>query len=115
MLVPILAIISSFKFGQASVLSLRSVSDDLENSATFFYQLGKMSNDGKKFVGDESAVGNATLEGADYLKWSGANDALAALVVGQIGVSLDPSAESIPTARERAQMSLNLSAAEVAK
>lgn len=83
-------VLSSFKFGTADTLLLRSVSDNLSDSATFFWQLGKMvkGEENESFVGDDSATGNAFLSGEAYAKWSGANDALPALVVSQIGVTL---------------------------
>lgn len=112
MIVPITPVSSSFKFGTATHLLLRSVSDDLETSAIFFWQLGKLVTpelrtvtstklvsgksvtaeedvqDPDGFVGDDAATGNCTLSGADYSAWTGSNVTLPVLVVSQIGVTL---------------------------
>lgn len=97
MLVTIVPVQSSFKFGQADTLRIRSISDNLSDNAAFFWQLGKMitpeptpnnPNPSAVFSPDENATGNATLSGAQYAAWTGANDDLPHRIVSQIGVTL---------------------------
>lgn len=98
--------IDLFKFGSADTLLLRSNSDDLATSATFFWQLGRMVTPDPilavvsdnpdlahpaqtfdpYFVGADSVIGNATIDGPAYQSWDGSNAQALALVALQIPV-----------------------------
>lgn len=105
MIASIQPILSSFAFGTADKINIRLISDNLSTEAQFFFQLGKMvvtreaadavtGDDGNVttpaiteelgFKGDDHAVGNVTLSGADYSAWNGGNDTIAALVIAKI-------------------------------
>jgi hypothetical protein len=106
MLTKILPVQSSFAFGLADCVSLRSVSDNLATSATFLWQLGNLipataeipatETDPavpaapESFKADDNAAGNVTLDGEEYANWSGANDELIALLLPKIGPGLTP-------------------------
>lgn len=99
-------VVSSFSFGQADAVSLRSIADNLADSATFFWQLGRIvpavdaipaageapAVDAvpESFDADPAAVGNVTLSGEAYAAWSGSNEELPALLLPLI--KLNPAA-----------------------
>jgi hypothetical protein len=55
----------------AEWISLLSVNDNLETSATFYYNLSTNAKDEQDvdIVGDSLAVGNLTIDGQDYQDW----------------------------------------------
>jgi hypothetical protein len=102
MLIKIIPVVSSFLFGSANAVRVRLIGDDLTGSAVFFWELGRIVPAVPAVPATETAAevpavaehftssgsgGNATLGGADYLGWSGANDELPALLLPQIGLS----------------------------
>jgi hypothetical protein len=106
MITKILPVISSFAFGNADAVLLRSVADNLTTSATFFWQLGRtvpatpeipatedapaVPASPESFESDDNAIGNVELSGDAYAGWSGANDELPALLLPLIGPGLSP-------------------------
>lgn len=108
MLTKIVPVLSSFSFGNADTVLLRSVADNLTTSATFFWQLGRtvpaspeipatetdpaVPASPESFLADDSAAGNVELSGEAYANWSGANDELPALLLPLIGPGLQPAA-----------------------
>lgn len=59
----------------ATKFNMNSIFDDLETSATFYYELLKVNVDAE---GNESteqvAQGNLSMSGADYQNWDDSND-----------------------------------------
>lgn len=56
----------------ASVFTLRSINDDLETSATFYYELKEADSqnpDGNTISGSTLANGNCNMSGQDYTDW----------------------------------------------
>jgi hypothetical protein len=106
MITQIVPVLSSFSFGNADTVLLRSVADNLTTSATFFWQLGRtvpaspeipatetdpaVPASPESFVGDDNAIGNVTLDGAEYAGWAGANEELPALLLPKL--NLEPAA-----------------------
>lgn len=86
MLSKIVPVKSSFSFGISDTLFLESASDNLKDCAMFNFLLGKMTGD--VFVSDGSSAGSVKLDGEQYAEWTGANDALPALLAPKIGVEL---------------------------
>lgn len=60
----------------ASVLNLRSISDDLSSSATFYWELQEADVvvDEQTTQGQVLQCGNLTMSGEDYQIWNGALD-----------------------------------------
>jgi len=60
----------------ATKFNMNSVFDNLEDSATFFYELLSASQDAEgNEVLTQVAQGNLSLNGAEYEGWDGSNDA----------------------------------------
>jgi hypothetical protein len=60
----------------ATKFNMNSVFDNLEDSATFFYELLSASQDAEgNEVLTQVAQGNLSFNGADYEGWDGSNDA----------------------------------------
>jgi hypothetical protein len=56
----------------AEVFTLRSINDDLETSATFYYELKEADSvdpDGNPVSGSVLANGNQNMSGQDYTDW----------------------------------------------
>ena len=106
MLIKIVPVTSSFQFGQADTVAIRSIADNLTTSAAFFWQLGRTvpaapeipaTNESpdvpavpESFKADDNAIGNVNLDGDEYATWSGANDELPALLLPKL--NLEPAA-----------------------
>lgn len=56
---------------EAKFFSMISINDNLETSATFYYQLleAKVDEDGVESEGASVANGNLTMDGVDYSDW----------------------------------------------
>jgi len=60
----------------ATKFNMNSVYDNLESSASFYYELLSVSQDGEgNEVLTQVAQGNLSLEADSYLDWDGSNDA----------------------------------------
>ena len=74
---------------QASVLSAILINDDLQSSATFYYQLKEADSqdaDGNTIQGQSLADGNVSMSGDSYLGWDGSNDAAYAFIASQLNL-----------------------------
>ena len=86
--------ISSWKNGEelsANTLSVILINDNLESSATFYYQLKTNSvttnPEGEEVVtGIQIAEGNTSLSGEDYTNWDGSNDAALTIVATKLNL-----------------------------
>lgn len=70
----------------ASILIASIVSDNLESSCSFYYQLCEEGEEGA--VGEVLAQGNVALSGEDYLAWDGSNEAAYAYVAGELNLTI---------------------------
>ena len=59
----------------AEYFDLRIIADDLQSSATFYYQLMEkvVSEEGEESAGQALAIGNLSLNGEEYDSWDGSN------------------------------------------
>jgi len=64
------------KVYKVTQFNLRSVSDDLKSSATFYFELQAASQivEGNETQSDIIAVGNLQMDGTDYTLWDGSNN-----------------------------------------
>tara|TARA_R110000868_G_scaffold40556_1_gene139832 strand:- start:2340 stop:2621 length:282 start_codon:yes stop_codon:yes gene_type:complete len=79
--------ISLFGFGEANLLHIRLIADDLESSATFFYQLGrtvKNEDETVTTVMADNIIGNVTLDGDTYKQWPGSNATIADVILAKL-------------------------------
>jgi hypothetical protein len=76
----------------AGFFDARIISDDLETSATFYWNLNEASVDesNNSSVGQQLAEGNVSMAGEDYSSWDGSNLAAYEYVAGKIGVVITP-------------------------
>jgi hypothetical protein len=59
----------------ANKFQLAIVSDNLKDSATFYYQLLKVIEENDEFVSQEQLTqGNVSVSGQEYLDWSNSED-----------------------------------------
>jgi hypothetical protein len=60
----------------ATKFNMNSIFDNLEDSATFYYELLSASQDGEgNEVLTQVAQGNLSMNGQEYQDWNGSNDA----------------------------------------
>lgn len=64
----------------------RIINDDLETSASFYWNLNAQDEEGN--VGKQLIDGNVGMIGEDYQNWDGNNDAAYQFVANTIGVEL---------------------------
>jgi hypothetical protein len=73
----------------ATKFNMNSVFDNLEDSATFFYELLSASQDAEgNEVLTQVAQGNLSLSGAGYEGWDGSNDAAYIWGAGQLSLTI---------------------------
>jgi len=65
----------------AEFINVISVNDNLQNSATFYYQLLSVTN-------DVLVTGNLTMSGDEYLNWNGTNQAAFVWSAKQLNLTL---------------------------
>ena len=74
---------------QASVLSAILINDDLQSSATFYYQLKEADSqdaEGNVISGSSLADGNVSMSGQDYIDWDNSNDGAYAYIASQLNL-----------------------------
>jgi hypothetical protein len=105
--------VSLFNFGTANAIRILLIQDDLESSATFFWQIGKLVTPEKitvqsivdgvrqvdektnepimitvqppdNFVGADNVTGNVTISGDEYKKWPGSNTDVPAVIASKV-------------------------------
>jgi hypothetical protein len=74
----------------ATQFSLISINDNLESSATFYYQLMEevQGEDGVVSAGAVLSVGNLSLSGEEYDSWDGSNSAAYTWSAGELNIVL---------------------------
>ncbi len=73
----------------ATKFNMNSVFDNLEDSATFFYELLSASQDSEgNEVLTQVAQGNLSLNGTEYEGWDGSNDAAYIWGAGQLSLTI---------------------------
>lgn len=55
----------------ATALNAYIINDNVVNSATWFYQYGKITAPSTEFVGIDNQSGNLAMTGTDYTSWDG--------------------------------------------
>jgi hypothetical protein len=70
----------------ATQFSLISINDNLESSATFYYQLMEEGEEGS--AGATLSVGNLSLSGEEYDSWDGSNSAAYTWSAGELNIVL---------------------------
>ena len=59
---------------QANNINMYVVNDNLADSATFYYQLLKVTGSGETETSEQLAQGNLTMSGTDYENWGDSGD-----------------------------------------
>ena len=72
----------------AEYFGARIIADDLETSATFYWNLNaaQLDEEGVSSAGQQLAEGNISMSGEEYQAWDGSNDAAYQFVASAIGV-----------------------------
>ncbi len=68
---------------QASELDARIIYDDLATSATFYYELKEVLEEGG---GSVLSVGNVAMDGQDYIDWDNSNEAAYAYIASKLNL-----------------------------
>ena len=69
----------------ATQLDISIVSDNLEDSATFYYQLFSVDQEGNN---QQVAQGNLSLSGSDYESWDGDNEWAYSWVANELSLKI---------------------------
>jgi hypothetical protein len=70
---------------QASELDARIIFDDLATSATFYYELKEVLEEGSGAV---LSVGNVAMDGQDYIDWDNSNEQAYAYIAGKLNLTI---------------------------
>ncbi len=73
----------------AEQFTLRSINDDLETSATFYYELKEavvVDEEGASSGGAVLSVGNVAMDGQDYIDWDNSNEQAYAYIAGKLNL-----------------------------
>jgi len=70
----------------ASELDARIIFDDLATSATFYYELKEVDEEGNS--GAALSVGNVAMDSEDYSSWDGSNSAAYSYVADKLNLTL---------------------------
>ena len=76
---------------EANLLNASIVSDNLESSCSFYYQLcssGKGTEAMPLVIGQTLAEGNVTMDGEQYLAWDGDNDFAFSYIAEKLNLTL---------------------------
>jgi len=68
---------------EASELDARIIYDDLATSATFYYELKEVLEEGG---GSVLSVGNVAMDGEDYQNWDNSNQQAYAYIAGKLNL-----------------------------
>ena len=77
----------------ANLFNMVSVSDNLLDTATFYYQLLETDNTAEQPVKNELAQGNLVLGPTEYPTWDGSNDWIMNWAANQLNLTFVPGAE----------------------
>jgi hypothetical protein len=83
------------KSEDANVFSLVSISDNLLDTATFYYQLIDNDSTEEPPTQMQLAQGNLTLGPTEYPQWDGSNDWIMNWAAGQLNLTFVPGAELV--------------------
>jgi hypothetical protein len=73
----------------ATILVASIISDNLESSCTFYYQLCEsVEEESVVLKGSALAQGNVAMASADYLAWNGQNDSAYAFVAQELNLTI---------------------------
>lgn len=72
----------------AEYFDARIIADDLETSATFYWNMNAKSDDAENPIGQQLIDGNISMSGEDYDAWSGSNEAAYSFVANAIGIEI---------------------------
>ena len=70
---------------QASELDARIIYDDLATSATFYYELKEVVEEGS---GSVLSVGNVAMDGQDYIDWDNSNEQAYEFIAGKLNLTI---------------------------
>lgn len=70
---------------QASELDARIIYDDLATSATFYYELKEVLEEGS---GSVLSVGNVAMDGQDYIDWDNSNEQAYDFIAGKLNLTI---------------------------
>jgi hypothetical protein len=70
---------------QASELDARIIFDDLATSATFYYELKEVLEEGS---GAALSVGNVAMDGQDYIDWDNSNEQAYSYIAGKLNLTI---------------------------
>jgi hypothetical protein len=70
---------------QASELDARIIYDDLATSATFYYELKEVLEEGGGAV---LSVGNVSMDGQDYIDWDNSNESAYVFIAGKLNLTI---------------------------